>query len=425
MVVIEAIGYVLLSFVVIALGAILVRQFASIRFEANREAAELEILRTRLEAARIARERASVSAAPWNGWRKFRVDKKVKESADTCSFYLVPHDRRPLPRFKPGQYLTFEFDGIPGENKPAIRCYSLSDCYDPSCYRISVKRVGPPRDKLGAPPGVGSCYLHDHVDEGSLLNVKAPNGHFAIDEDEGTPLVLIGGGIGVTPVLSMFNATIASGSAREVWFFYGVRNLNENILRDTLEKLSGQSAEHPNIHFFVCYSQDLGEDAANLKPYELNGARVGVDLLKERLPSNNYQFFTCGPPPMMAAIKEGLRAWGVPAGSINEEVFPGPKGAGASIGFGSAIGSVKFRKAGREVKVASDCSSLLDLAEFNGVEIPFACKVGSCGTCVTAVLSGEVVYLQAPSWKGEAELKEEGLCLPCICLPKAKLVIDR
>ena len=424
MVALQFVGFALLALLGGILISILVRQFTAGRFEKRREAAELEILQTRLEAARIARDRAQQCAAPWNGWRKFRVDKKVKESPDIFSFYLVPHDRRPLPMFTPGQYLTFELEGIPGESKPAIRCYSLSDCYNPDHYRISVKRVPPPRDHPDAPPGVGSGYLHDRVEEGSLLNVGAPNGNFIIEQGDNRPLVLIGGGIGVTPVRSMFNSIVESRSPREVWFYYGVRHPGENILTETLEALSGRSAEFPNIHYSVCYSDDLGDAARKMKSYERDNSRVTVELIKKDLPSNNLEFFTCGPPAMMEAIKRDLREWGVPMANINEEVFPGPKGSTPKVGVCEGA-KVRFRKSGAEVEPQVGCSSLLDLAESNGVDIPFACKVGSCGTCVTAVLSGEVEYFQVPDWKDESALKEEGLCLPCICLPKSELEIDR
>ncbi len=177
-----------------------------------------------------------------------------------------------------------------------MRCYSLSDSYCPDYYRISVKRVPAPREAPDAPPGLGSGFLHDHVAEGTLLDVGAPNGNFAIDPEESTPLVLIGGGIGVTPVLSMLNAIVKGGSSREVWFFYGIRHAAENILAQQLEKLSQESAEHPNVHFRVCYS-DKPEAVGELKPYEIAGTRVTVELMKSLLPSNNYEFYTCWSAP--------------------------------------------------------------------------------------------------------------------------------
>lgn len=421
----EFIAYATIGFIGLILAVMLKRQLAAAGFAARREAAELELLQTRLETTRQERAKADECAGPWNGWRKFSIARKVYEGGDICSFYLVPHDRKPLPPFRPGQYLTFQLEGIPGQEKPAVRCYSLSDCPRPEHYRISVKRVPAPRDAPDAPPGLGSGFLHDHVEEGTLLGVGAPNGNFAIDPEESAPLVLIGGGIGVTPVLSMFNAIIQCGSPREVWFFYGVRNPAENILTDQLEELSQRSADHPNINFRVCYSEPL-EGGAELKSYELKNSRVSVELMRSLLPSSNYSYYVCGPPPMMKAVEKDLRAWGVPAGDIHEEVFPGPKAASAGTEAKIEAGTrVEFRKSGQAVEAPTGCASLLDLADSERVEIPFACRVGSCGTCVTAVLGGKVVYTQDPSWKDESALAQEGLCLPCICLPNGELVIDR
>ena len=421
----ELIGYGIVIVVALILAAMLKRQLVAAGGAARRQAAELELLQTRLETARLERTRSEESAGPWNGWRKFSVSKKVVECGDICSFYLVPHDRKPLPPFRPGQYLTFQLEGIPDQDKPAVRCYSLSDCFTPEHYRISVKRVPAPADAPDAPPGIGSGFLHDHVEEGTLLDVGAPNGNFAIDPEESTPLVLIGGGIGVTPVLSMLNAIIQCGSPREVWFFYGVRNPGENILCEQLEQLSEMGADHPNIHFRVCYSEQL-DKPGDLKPYELSGTRVTVDLMKSLLPSSNYRYYVCGPSPMMKALELDLRAWGVPSSDIHQEVFPGAKvanaGGEAKIEEGTVV---EFRKSELKLEAPASCSSLLDLADGEGIGIPFACRVGSCGTCVTAVLAGEVDYTQEPGWKGEADLTREGLCLPCICLPKGELVIDR
>ncbi len=109
-----------------------------------------EKVETASTAAAFARAQVSLS---WNGVRKFRVDKKVEEGGDICSFYLVPHSGRGLPPFKPGQYLTFQLK-MDGQDKPLIRCYSLSDSpIDPKHYRVSIKRVPPPRDRPYLPPG--------------------------------------------------------------------------------------------------------------------------------------------------------------------------------------------------------------------------------------------------------------------------------
>ena len=117
-------------------------------------------------------------SSSWNGYRKFTVTQKSGECEDVYSFYLMPHDRKPLPPYKPGQYLTFNLD-IPGRDKPVVRCYSLSDSPTRSdCYRVTIKREKAPPDKPDVPHGVASGFFSDHVKEGDLLNVKAPTGQF-------------------------------------------------------------------------------------------------------------------------------------------------------------------------------------------------------------------------------------------------------
>ncbi len=143
------------------------------------------------------------AVAAWNGFRTFRVDRKDIEDVaqSVCSFYLVPEDAQPLPAFLPGQFLTFRLD-VPtpvGTTEQIIRCYSLSDAPRPDYYRVSIKRVPAPAGS-GFPPGRSSNFFHDHVAVGDILQVRAPAGHFHIDRSD-APVVLIGGGIGITPML--------------------------------------------------------------------------------------------------------------------------------------------------------------------------------------------------------------------------------
>jgi ferredoxin-NADP reductase len=360
----------------------------------------------------------------WNGFRKFEVARKVPEGGGICSFYLRPHDGKPLPAFNPGQYLTFRLD-IPGQAKPVMRCYSLSDSPNPEYYRVSIKAVPPPRDKPDVPPGLSSNFFHNSINEGDILDVKAPGGHFYLDTSKHTPVVLIGGGIGLTPVLSMMNHIARSGSTRETHFFYGVRNRTEHVMKEHLEQMA---QEHENITLHICYSDATDSDAVG-RDYQ-HGERVGVDLFKRILPSSNYEYYFCGPPPMMNSLFEGLREWGVPEAHINYEAFgpatvqkkkeadtAGDK-APAATDASSNI-EVTFNKAGKTVKWDPSIGSLLDFAEENGVEIDFGCRAGNCGTCITAIKSGDVEYLSEPG-----EKPESGSCLACVSVPKGPLVLD-
>jgi ferredoxin-NADP reductase len=224
------------------------------RIQAERTQARLaaEIMRAQLQEARLRIRGAGQAQVGWNGSRKFFVFKKVLECDDVCAFYLKPHDGRALPAFEPGQYLTFQLD-LPGRDKPVIRCYSLSDSpHQKEYYRVTIKKEKAPPDKPDVPPGACSSYFCDQVKEGDILNVKAPTGHFHIDMTKMNPVVLIAGGVGITPMLSMASAIAASGTGREAWFFFGVRNSREHIHKAELEKLA---AENRNIHLHVCYSK--------------------------------------------------------------------------------------------------------------------------------------------------------------------------
>ena len=392
------------------------RNALRVRGERRKNEIDLGLLQTELEMMRDLRQKRSDSALPWNGFRKFLVSKRTMESKDVCSFYLTPHDQKRLSTFLPGQYLTFQLD-IAGSARPVVRCYSLSDGPRPDGYRVSIKRI--PAANKEVAPGVVSSHFHDNVNEGDILDVKAPSGKFYLDPDATENVVLIGGGIGVTPVLAMLNTLIGLGSTRQIWFFYGLRNRAEHVMKEQLETIA---REHPNVFLYVCYSKPEPEDELN-RDYNYEG-RVSVDLFKKVLPSNNFDYYICGPGPLMQSMTEGLKEWGVPDKNIHFETF-GPSsvkkiaptmkpGAVDQPGF-----SVQFKKSGKTVKWTGGTANLLELAEANGISIPSGCRAGSCGTCQVAVFSGEVDYLDKSDFE-----TNPGTRLTCIGAPKSDVVLD-
>ena len=392
------------------------------RLFAERKRASLEGLRLELEIKRAERQirSAAETSSAWNGYRKFSVAKKVAETGDTFSFYLKPHDGKPLPAFKPGQYLTFQLN-VPGEGKPIVRCYSLSDCARPSHYRVTVKRCPPP-EKSGHPPGAGSSYFCDHVKEGDILDVKAPNGHFYLDLEQERPLVLISGGVGVTPMIAMANALAETGSARETWFFHGTRNSGDHLFKSHMASLA---AENKNVRMHVCHSKPLAGDVSG-RDYQHEG-RVTVELLKQLLPSSNYEYFLCGPGPFMESITEDLRSWGVSDQHVHFEAF-GPASVKRAASPEAKVGvtfapfgglEVTFATSGQKAVWQGEGRSLLELAEEARVKIDAGCRAGNCGSCLVAIKSGKVAYIG----KHGADA-EEGSCLACICRPVTALVLD-
>jgi len=380
--------------------------------------AALENLRAQLHETKLRCREAEQAQTGWNGIRKFAVVKKVCECEDVNAFYLKPHDGRPLPAFKPGQYLTFQLD-LPGRDKPLIRCYSLSDS-PKDYYRVTIKKEKAPPDKPELPPGAGSSFFTDVVKEGDILNVKAPTGHFFLDMAKTNPIVLLAGGVGVTPMLSMANAIAASGSKREVYFFFGVRNVREHIHKAELEKLA---AEHDNIHLHVAYSKP-GEKDVKGKDFQHEG-RVGIELLKDILPSNNFEYYLCGSGAFMKSLTDGLEAWGVPDSVVHFEAF-GPatvkkKTAAPTPEETTHLAkiNVTFARSNKIVRWEPAAENLLEFAAAQGVKIDSGCCAGSCGSCVVAIKSGEVNYLKKPDTTTDA-----GTCLTCVCRPKNDLVLD-
>ncbi len=359
---------------------------------------------------------ANNDGAPWNGYRKFRIVKKVKETESISSFYLAPNDQKPLPKFLPGQYLTFQLK-IPGQTKPVNRCYSLSDSPNPDQFRVTIKRVGPPRDNPEAPPGLGSSFFHDSLNENSIIDVMNPRGHFFLDMKKNIPVVLLAGGVGITPVLSMLNAVVALGIKRETWFFLGVPNKKEHVMKDHLEAVAN---ENENVRLNVCYSKP---DPADVEGHDYHyKERVSVDLLKRILPSNNYDFFICAPPAMVKALREDLAAWGVPKDKIHFEAF-GPETVKkckveSKIEEGPVV-DVTFAKSAKTVHWNPKMNCLLDFAEENGITMESGCRGGNCGSCITAIKGGKVTYISEPGTDPEA-----GSCLTCISVPKENLILD-
>ena len=362
-------------------------------------------------------------APGWAGLRRFRVDRKVMEDANAsvCSFYVVPEDRQPLPAFLPGQFLTFSLD-VPAPstgNEQVIRCYSLSDAPSPDHYRISVKRVPAPPG-LNVPPGRSSNFLHDQVAVGDVLQVRSPAGHFHIDRSN-SPVVLIAGGIGITPMLSMLNWCFAEQPGREVWLFYGVRNSRELIMLPQLEALA---AGHPEFRLRICFSDPLPGDLTG-ESSRLAG-RVDVAQLRMQLPLKPYHYYLCGPTPMMASLVPALEDWGVADSHIHFEAF-GPasikrRNAPAAQVMVSAETSditVTFSRSGKQFAWRPDAGSLLEFAEANGISVASGCRAGGCGTCQTAIRSGEVAYRQSPDYD-----PEPGTCLMCVCSPKTSVTLE-
>jgi hypothetical protein len=362
------------------------------------------------------------SGLTWAGKRKFRIVEKCIENkcGDICSFYLRPHDGGELPPFLPGQFLTFELP-VADQPTPVIRCYSLSD--GPGRldrYRVTIKRLPPPPDAdASIPGGLSSTYFHTSLKEGDVVDVQAPKGGFVLDLQSDRPVVLIGGGVGLTPVLSMLKALDDSGSPRDVWFFHAARSGEDIVLADEIREIASRKS---NVHYKVLFSSPTNQCIKG-RDFDIPGF-LTVDVLKDYLPSSNYEFYVCGPPPMMASLTEQLQDWGVPEADIHYEAF-GPASVKtvhkAHDAGEQAAGSVQveFTRSGKRLNWQEEDGTLLDLAEKHGVRIASGCRAGNCGTCATALREGDVTYVTKP-----ASSPAQGSVLMCVACPKGDIILD-
>jgi ferredoxin-NADP reductase len=353
-------------------------------------------------------------------YRDFLVQRRIVEDADgnVCSFYLVPVDGEPLPAYRPGQYLVFrlEIPDAAGGSRTVTRCYSLSDRPRPDYYRVTIKRVPAPADAPDAAPGLASNFFHDRVHPGTRLSVRPPSGSFHLAEDSPLPIVLVAGGIGITPMLSILNRLLEAQSTREVWLYFGVRSGADHIMKAHLDALR---QAHPNFHLHVCYSRPGSADVEGVD-YQHRG-HVDIQLLRTTLRLARYQFYVCGPKPMMETLVPALEEWGVSPGDIHYESF-GPasltrREAPPLPSTGKAI-QVSFSRSGKTLPWEPGADSLLAFAEAYGVGVESGCRAGSCGGCQTRLEAGEVDYAQQP----DAEV-ESGHCLLCISTPRTDITL--
>ena len=357
--------------------------------------------------------RAAHAIPEWEGWRPLRVVAIVDEALGTKSFYLSPVDGRPLAPFAPGQYLTFRLHP-PAGGDSLVRCYSLSDFPHEDYYRSTIKLIPPPRDRPDLPPGRGSSHFHEHVHVGDVLDARAPAGTFFLDTLSAEPVVLVGAGIGITPLVSMLGAAIHAGRRRTIYALFGFRNSREQPFKEHLETLA---RDHRNLHLHVNYSAPLARDVL-YKDFNHRG-RTTIERIREVLPSNNFHFYLCGPGPMMEALVPQLVAWGVPESHVHFEAF-GPASV-QRMGKRQPTSpcEVRFERSGRTATWEGSQGSLLEFAEACGVRLPFGCRAGSCGECLTPLRSGQVALL-----KSSGVTVPPGQCLTCVSVPTGPVVLD-
>ncbi|WP_262266299.1 NO-inducible flavohemoprotein [Microvirga yunnanensis] len=258
----------------------------------------------------IGREKAiyaSLATAPggWNGWRSFRIESKQPESEIITSFVLRPEDGQPILRHQPGQYLTFWIE-VPGQH-PLKRNYSISSAPNGETYRISVKRE---------PEGIASTWLHEQTEVGQVLKVAPPAGEFFLNEESPRPVVLLSGGVGLTPMMSMLETIAERYPAKSAHYVHGTLNGATHAMKDRIRSLA---KAYPNIKATTFYVEPRPEDRQG-ESFDHVGL-ITIDWLRANAPLDEAGFYLCGPRPFLRALVGGLALAGVRSNRIHYEFF--------------------------------------------------------------------------------------------------------
>ena len=300
--------------------------------------------------------------------------------------------------FKAGQFLTVR---LRANGKDHVRCYSISSAPEAQGYvEISVKRLG-----------LISSALHATIRPGAMLSVRSPGGSFVYPTDDERPLVLLAGGVGITPLMSMLRHASVAEPTRPVTLFYSVRRVDDIAFSDELALLARRS-EH--IRVFIAVSEGIPG------PGHFPG-HISESLVTTMVPDLLHGVcMICGPQPMMDAMTAMLAGAGVPKPQIRFEAFQAAvaastrAGASVPVTAGTAVEDevhyLTFERSGQRTPVDGS-RSLLEAAEGCGADIPSLCRAGVCGTCRTRVISGQT---ECTSSMLDERDKAAGYVLACV-----------
>jgi ferredoxin-NADP reductase/MOSC domain-containing protein YiiM len=359
--------------------------------------------------------RATTAPPAWSGFRMLRVARVERESASVISLSFESADENPLPTPMAGQFLVLRFRPRP-DTPPIRRNYSMSGAPEAGTYRVSIKQEV---------EGLGSTFLCNQVKVGDVLEVSAPRGNFTLRPGE-RPVVLLGAGIGATPLLAMLHELCSTASRREVWWLYGAHNRGEHPFATESQALIRSL---PLGRGYICYSRPSAGDRLG-QDYDARG-RLELPVLKQLGVPRDADFYLCGPAGFLSSLTSALTAWGVSARQMFTELFgagetvePGihsgqPRPVHQPKGTGGQGPQVSFTRSGLTVAWRSDWHNLLELAEACDVPVRWACRTGVCHTCECALIGGAVDYRPEP-----LESPAKGNVLICCSRPRNDIEID-
>lgn len=332
---------------------------------------------------------------------RLRVASIFQETPDVKTFRLIACHGGALPfNYLPGQFLTVT---LPIGEKPIRRSYTISSSPTQGYYcEITVKRED---------QGAGSRYLHDCVKEADTLEVQAPSGKFIFTGNESESVVLIGGGVGITPMMSITRALTDMAYPGDIDLVVACRDSEHFIYEAELRRLQQR---HPNLHVFVAMSR------LEAPLPDIHAGRLSQELIEQWIPNIAAKWIQlCGAPTMMEATKQMLRNLGVSPDRIHTENFGSQQKPQAKLAKrkqsskhtpGRPVVTASFSSSSKSTQLLPD-ETLLEAAERIEVDIEYSCRTGTCGVCAVRLLSGEAVMDVEDGL--DPEDKARGMVLAC------------
>jgi len=346
----------------------------------------------------------------WQGFRPFRVAALVPEADGVLGVQFEPVDDEGLPDFRPGQHVEIRAMAAAGQT---VRAYSLigpARVLHRKSYSIAVRHQrGTTSDNVPF-EGLMSGHIHRKLQIGDIVDLKAPSGNFILPRVSPQPLILLAGGIGITPFISLLE-TLPDGDPLEIWLY----NANQNSRTHAFQRhILEHSTRLPNLTVVNHYNCPLSTDRLGLDYHSqdrITASVVGDDLLVRRA-----RAYLCGPPAMMDSFAQGLIARGMPSFDIFREVFRSPAGPLPDDG---KTYSVTFCQSRPEQALWSAMEGpLLRFAESLGLSLPNGCRVGQCESCAVRLVSGRVRHIHG------VEPDDPSVCLTCQAIPIEDVVLD-
>lgn len=365
--------------------------------------------RVRMPARSKAMPATALPGAKARSWKgDLQVVGVFGETPTVSTFRLALPDGTAVPfAFRAGQYLNLS---LPIDGKRVSRSYTIaSPPTRDACIELTIKREE---------HGQVSHYFHDTLKTGHSITVSAPVGRFTFDSTSTEGVLLIAGGVGITPIMSILRDLTDRCWPGKIDLVFSIRSLEDVIFADELRLLA---ARHPNVHVHLTITRDAPAKWAGAR------GRITRDVLKQLVPDvASRPAFVCGPDTMAATVRDELIALGVPTARITLESFTpvaAMPAADPATGEtpGTATSTITFARSDRSAASPSG-KSILDVAEAVGVPIDFQCRSGICGTCRCKLLSGDVTMAVQDALTDED--KAEGYILACQAHPAGDVTID-